>query len=370
MQNLTRKVIQRLEELGHDMDDVSESAVSSEPEDSEHEVDVDWEIPRKVLHSSIGLFFLFCCSPPYIASLGFFTLYLYVSESPVHCVVRVLWSSLCVIYPADLLRFRYPSFAKLYEKILGFLMRDSEKVMILFRSPCLWHLTMDRIQRTVWYGTSLESTSLFNSILSTWPRFLFSCTPFHPYLLSLHSDWYSSNSLSWADTAASTIGRLYGPSSPRLPSNLYIPHRKFPLVKIPLSPRKSIAGFLVATLTGMIATVGFWGWIAPVRFSGRELSWDFVRGVAMSGVREGAGIKGLSGWTGLSVIGVVAGLVSGVTEAMGTCCGSLSLYFGWWPFEDLGSLDDNLTLPIISGGCILGFLKFVGWVSSSWSRTF
>ncbi|KAL9708727.1 Diacylglycerol kinase [Leucoagaricus gongylophorus] len=301
MQNLTRKVIQRLEELGHDMDDVSESAVSSEPEDSEHEVDVDWEIPRKVLHSSIG----------------FFTLYLYVSESPVHCVVRVLWSSLCVIYPADLLRFRYPSFAKLYEKILGFLMRDSEK---------------NSTNGVIWYILGV------NVALQFYP---------------LDVATLSILILSWADTAASTIGRLYGSSSPRLPSNLYIPHRKFPLVKIPLSPRKSIAGFLAATLTGMIATVGFWGWIAPVRFSGRELSWDFVRGVAMSGVREGAGIKGLSGWTGLSVIGVVAGLVSGVTEAM-----------------DLGSLDDNLTLPIISGGCILGFLKFVGWVSSSWSRTF
>jgi len=32
---------------------------------------------------------------------------------------------------------------------------------------------------------------------------------------------------------------------------------------------------------------------------------------------------------------------------------------------ELGSLDDNLTLPIISGGCILGFLKLIG-AATSW----
>lgn len=145
-------------------------------------------------------------------------------------------------------------------------------------------------------------------------------------------DWHQPHSLSWADTAASTIGRLYGPSSPRLPPYLYIPHRRFPLVKIPLSPRKSVAGFLAATLTGMIATVGFWGWIAPVRLGGTQLSWDFVRGVTVNGAtREGAVLRG---WIGLSVIGIVSGLVSGVTEALGTCggSGSLSFYFCWWSF--------------------------------------
>ena len=31
---------------------------------------------------------------------------------------------------------------------------------------------------------------------------------------------------------------------------------------------------------------------------------------------------------------------------------------------DLGDLDDNLTLPILSGGCIWGFLKLFSWFSS------
>lgn len=196
-------------------------------------------------------------------------------------------------------------------------------------SVALLGLTMARIQQMVWYGTSSERTSLFNFTLLTWPRFPSSCTYLLLPLLSLRPDWHQSHSLSWVDTAASTIGRLYGPSSPRLPPCLYIPHRRFPLVKIPLSPRKSVAGFLAASLTGMMAAVGFWGWIAPVRLGGTELSWDFVRGVTVNSAREGAGLRG---WTGLGVIGVVSGLVSGITEALGMCCGSLSFYFCWWSF--------------------------------------
>lgn len=32
---------------------------------------------------------------------------------------------------------------------------------------------------------------------------------------------------------------------------------------------------------------------------------------------------------------------------------------------DLGSVDDNLSLPIISGACLLGFFKFLGFFSLS-----
>ncbi|KAF5345388.1 hypothetical protein D9756_010988 [Leucocoprinus leucothites] len=96
------------------------------------------------------------------------------------------------------------------------------------------------------------------------------------------------------------------------------------------SPRKSYAGFIAASLTGAMIAVGFWAWIALMRFEGREVSWDFVRGVTLGGGGE------------------ERGGVDGVAEAM-----------------DLGSLDDNLTLPIISGGCILGFLSLAGWISSS-----
>jgi len=56
--SVIHKTIQRLEGLGHSTDDVSWSATSSEPEESEHGGDINWEIPRKVLHSSIGPSFL------------------------------------------------------------------------------------------------------------------------------------------------------------------------------------------------------------------------------------------------------------------------------------------------------------------------
>lgn len=43
-------------------------------------------------------------------------------------IILVLWMALAVIVPADLLRFKSSKFERLYERFLGFLMRDSEKV--------------------------------------------------------------------------------------------------------------------------------------------------------------------------------------------------------------------------------------------------
>jgi hypothetical protein len=37
-----------------------------------------------------------------------------------------------IIAPADAIRLRYPSFEKLYEKVVGFLMRESERVSTQF----------------------------------------------------------------------------------------------------------------------------------------------------------------------------------------------------------------------------------------------
>lgn len=67
----------------------------------------------------------------------------------------------------------------------------------------------------------------------------------------------------------------------------------------------------------------------------------------------------LSGWTGLGVISAVGGLISGVAEALGECTRPYLSGFRLTLWLDLGSLDDNLTLPIISGGCIWGFMKLL-----------
>ena len=75
---------------------------------------------------------------------------------------------------------------------------------------------------------------------------------------------------------------------------------------------------------------------------------------------DGSGVSGAKGWIGLGAIGVVAGIVSGVAEALGKV---LLHHGGGFDLanekQDLGQLDDNLTLPIISGGCILVFFKLI-----------
>ncbi|KAF5384377.1 hypothetical protein D9615_003139 [Tricholomella constricta] len=328
VKNITRKVIKTLEGLGHldDMDeqdcesdekcDLSEveatlngaalhsqpssqslrqrqngSAVASPTPSGIELKKIDWEIPRKLLHSSIG----------------FFTVYLYVSNGDVKTVIFVLWTALAVIIPADILRLRSPAFERIYERFLGFLMRESEK---------------NSSNGVIWYILGV------NFALTFYPQDVATVA----ILI-----------LSWADTTASFFGRLFGSKTPRLPS-------RSPVLGLPLAPRKSLAGFIAATITGACIAVGFWGWVAPVR---GDLSWWWDGGVRSSSTLLSslgfgdAGLHGAGGWAGLGAIGLVAGLVSGVAEAL-----------------DVGSLDDNLTLPIISGGCILGFLKLLGLFST------
>lgn len=59
---------------------------------------------------------------------GFLTLYLYLSHGSPRPVVVTLSSALAIIVPADALRLNNTAFERLYERCLGFLMRESEKV--------------------------------------------------------------------------------------------------------------------------------------------------------------------------------------------------------------------------------------------------
>ncbi|ETW77212.1 hypothetical protein HETIRDRAFT_446249 [Heterobasidion irregulare TC 32-1] len=261
---------------------------------------VDWEIPRKALHSSIG----------------FLTLYLYTSNGTPQPVVLALAGALLVIVPADMLRLNSPAFARVYERFLGFLMRESEK---------------KTTNGVIWYIVGV----LF--VLTLYP---------------LDIATISILILSWADTAASTFGRLWGRHTPPLPAHI---------LGLPLAPRKSLAGFLAAALTGAGICAAFYAHLGSDAVRAGA-SWDFVRGVAAQGVdgsavggavrawlRERAGFEGVAvgGWAGLAMISIVTGVVAALAEAL-----------------DLGSADDNLTLPIISGGCIWGFLKALSWFSS------
>ncbi|KAF8874858.1 hypothetical protein BD779DRAFT_1565442 [Infundibulicybe gibba] len=250
---------------------------ASEKRDEPQKKKIDWEIPRKVLHSSIG----------------FGTLYLYASHQDPGMVIRVLWSALAVIAPAEIMRFRSQRFGRLYQRCLGFLMRESEKTST---------------NGVIWYIIGVNTALTF-----------------YPLDIAVVAILI----LSWADTAASTVGRLCSSFSPALPARL-------PLLRLPLAPRKSLAGFLAAAVTGAGVAVGLWGWVFPVLAHPRVYAawtWD---GVSPHG--------GLAGWGGLAVLGAVAGLVSAVVEAL-----------------DLGALDDNLTLPILAGACIWGFIQAVRW---------
>lgn len=131
----------------------------------------------------------------------------------------------------------------------------------------------------------------------------------------------SCHSLSWADTAASTIGRLFGSSTPKLPSRL-------PFLPLPMAPRKSLAGFLAASITGASIAFGFWGWIATMRNGGRDVTWSWNGGVRRLPHPDSPAVAmGAGGPFGLLLISVVAGVVSGVAEALGALLFLFNLFF-------------------------------------------
>ncbi|KAJ6510873.1 hypothetical protein C8R45DRAFT_814000 [Mycena sanguinolenta] len=301
---VTRKVIRTLEGLGHadadsdaDMDaedelsggdanghdaderrngkrratgqEVEEAkAGKAEPEKKK----IDWEIPRKVLHSSIGFITL--------------ALYLTPSMSP-RLVALVLWAALAVIAPVDFVRLRVPAVERVYERWLGFLMRESERTST---NGVLWYILGVNFALT-FYPIDVATVAILI--------------------------------LSWADTAASTVGRMYGPRTPPLPQSVSIAR-----LRTPFAPRKSTAGFAAACVTGAVVALAFW------------------LGLANGGAHHATTPArfGVGGVLGLVAIVICAGVVSGVAEAL-----------------DLGGLDDNLTLPIISGGALMLFFRVWGW---------
>ena len=62
---------------------------------------------------------------------GFLTWYLYASDGNPRVVVYALSLALLVIVPADIVRLNSDRFEWLFERMLGFLMRESEKVRVL-----------------------------------------------------------------------------------------------------------------------------------------------------------------------------------------------------------------------------------------------
>lgn len=147
---------------------------------------------------------------------------------------------------------------------------------------------------------------------------LLACCAFIIHILAYLLTPCSLSSLSWADTAASTFGRMYGAVTPKLPTRL-------PILGLPLAPRKSLAGFAAAVITGACITFGFWTWIGPLRPDApTTLSWTWEEGITLGAKATTGSTSWTAGALGLIAISLVAGLVSGVAEALGECCSFIS----------------------------------------------
>lgn len=241
------------------------------------------EIPRKLLHVSIG----------------FLTLSLYSQGVQTLQITPVLFTVLVPIAATDLIRHRFERVNKVYIRFMGALMRETE---------------VTGYNGVIWY--------LLGAYVAL--RFFPKDVGVMSVLL-----------LSWCDTAASTFGRLYGRYTPRL------------------RPGKSLAGTMAAWLVGVVTAAAFWGWFVPYigafpndpedafMFTGRlNLLPNCVRGLLGWEPSDSAVITGpLS----LGVMSFVSGVVAAGSE-----------------FIDIWGWDDNLTIPVLSGVGLWGFLKVFG----------
>ncbi|ORY76641.1 hypothetical protein BCR37DRAFT_162463 [Protomyces lactucae-debilis] len=216
-----------------------------------------YEVPRKTLHSAIGL-----------AAIGLYA-------SPHVTPTRLLSLGIpatAVIVSADLLRFNSPAFASVYERHLGYLMRPQE--------------------RKGWNGVIFYLVGAL-LVLGTLPTDIATLS----VLL-----------LSWCDTAASTVGRALGHHGPQL------------------RPGKSLIGTFAAFMVGAAATAFFYTTLVTYRPQ-TPPSWD----PATSSL-------------GLAQVSVLGGVVAALSEAV-----------------DVFGLDDNLTIPVLSGGLLWAVLCWAGY---------
>jgi diacylglycerol kinase (CTP) len=210
-----------------------------------------------------------------------------------------LLTALIPIASADLLRHNIPAVNKAYIRICGALMRESE---------------VDGYNGVIWY------------LAGTWAVLRFCPKDVGVMGVLL---------LSWCDTAASTIGRLWGRYTPQLRRG------------------KSVAGSAAALVVGVLTAWTFWGWAVPTfgPSGGYAAPLD---GFAFNGfLTLPTTAKELIGWgpndgkiTGalaVGVLSVVTGIVASASEAVDL--------FGW---------DDNFTIPVLCGVGLWGFLKVFG----------
>lgn len=138
--------------------------------------------------------------------------------------------------------------------------------------------------------------------------------------------------LSWCDTAASTFGRLWGHLTPKVRKG------------------KSLAGSIAACVTGVMTAAVWWGWLGPLysEYNQGEHAFAFQNALALPlRVRETLNLSlaqaSVTGHVALGVMSLAAGVIASASEAMDV--------FGW---------DDNLTIPVLCGAGLWGFIRVFG----------
>lgn len=138
--------------------------------------------------------------------------------------------------------------------------------------------------------------------------------------------------LSWCDTAASTFGRLWGHLTPKVRKG------------------KSLAGSIAACATGIITAAVWWGWLGPMysEYNAGEHAFAFQGVLTLPlQLRETLSLSlsqaSVSGYLALGTMSLAAGVIASASEAIDV--------FGW---------DDNLTIPVLCGAGLWGFLKIFG----------
>lgn len=237
------------------------------------------EVPRKLLHLSIG----------------FLVLWLYASGTQTSSVTPWLAGALAPIATADYVRHASPAFNRFYTRVLGAFMRESE---VAGWNGVVFYL----LGALIALGGLPKDVGVMAVLL-----------------------------LSWCDTAASTFGRLYGRYTPRIRRG------------------KSLAGSAAAFLVGVVTAWGFWGWLAPTigPMPGDE---GFMFKGTLSLPQAAADAVGLGGGRATVSGGVALGLMS-LWSGFAAAASEVVDVFGW---------DDNLTIPVLSGLGIWGFLKVFG----------
>lgn len=230
-------------------------------------------------------------------SIGFMTLGFYTHGIQTRAITPWLLGALIPIASVDLLRHRFKAFNRLYVRCLGALMRETE---------------VDGYNGVIWY--------LLGAIIAL---------QFYPKDIGVMSILL----LSWCDTAASTFGRLYGRYTVRLRRG------------------KSLAGTAAAFATGVVTAVMFWGWLAPRTGTfpdDPEGGFMFKGSLGLPlGVTRYLGWKDgsatMQGALALVVMSIGTGIIAAASE-----------------FLNVFSLDDNLTIPVLSSFGLWAALKVFG----------